>query len=177
MVRARIRLATLEQAIEYQAGCRQQDPKHRLGLGGDLVAPNVGLDAEVRLHRVRLGMLFNHRGVGDPELRPRLFQSRARGQPAEQLRHAVDAPGDHGGREVVRAGDDVGDDLGLCGIRDGRLQHPDDGRDPRAQLDDLSEHRGVAMQRGRPKVVRQDHGAGGGWTVVPHVEQPPHHRM
>jgi hypothetical protein len=39
----------------------------------------------------------------------------------------MEAAGDHGGREVVRAGDDVGDDFGILGIGDGRLEDTDDG--------------------------------------------------
>ena len=47
----------------------------------------------------------------------------------------------------------------------------------RFQPDDLSEHRWVALQGGGPEAIRQNHGAGGGRAVVPHIEQPPQHRM
>ena len=47
------------------------------------------------LHGIRVGMLFHHGAVGRAELGASLFERRARGQPAEQLRHAMDAPRHH----------------------------------------------------------------------------------
>ena len=47
-------------------------------------------------------------------------------RPREDFGHAVFAAGDHGGRKMMRAGDDVGDDLGRHRIRHGRLKHADD---------------------------------------------------
>ena len=84
-----------------------------------------------------------------PRVAPRL-------QPPEQLRHAVRAPGDHRGPEMMRARHHVGDDLGVGRIGHRRLQHTDDrGRartEPHAPADDGR----IAVERAAPEPVRQD---------------------
>ena len=101
-----------------------------------------------------------------------VFESRAGRETAEQLRHAMDATGDHRGGEVVGAGDDVGDDLGFGGIRNGWLEDADDGGGARvAEGTDFAEYGWVALQDGGPETVGQDHGAGGGRAVVARVEE------
>ena len=94
----------------------------------DLVAQPHRVDPEVRLRRIRFGMLLHHRRVNRAQFGARLLERRARRQPAEQLRHPMDAPGHHRRRQMMRAGDDVGDDLGFRRIRHRRFQHADDGR-------------------------------------------------
>ena len=46
----------------------------------------------------------------------------------EDLGHAMFAAGDHGGGEMMRAGDDVGDDFGFDGVGNRWLEDADDGR-------------------------------------------------
>ena len=89
-------------------------------------------------------MLFHHGALGRAELGASLFERRARSQPPEQLRHAMDAPRHHGRRQVMRAGDHVGDDLRFRRIGDGWFEHPDHGAGSRRskgfEPDDLPEH-------------------------------------
>ena len=53
------------------------------------------------------------------------FERCARRQPREYLGHAVLAAADHGGREMMRAGDHVGDDLRRHRVGNRRLKHAD----------------------------------------------------
>ena len=116
-------------------------------------------------------MVLHHRRVDRSQLGARLFERDAGREPAEQLGHAVDAAGRHGGGEVVRAGDDVGDELRFGGIGDGRLEHADDGGGARAEPDGLAEDGGVGGERAGPEAVGQDDGALRGGAVVSLVEQ------
>jgi hypothetical protein len=72
-------------------------------------------------------MLRHHRGVAGAEFSTRLLNSCARCEPPEKFRHAMNAAFHHGRGEMVRAGHDIGDDLGIGWIGDGRLEHADDG--------------------------------------------------
>jgi hypothetical protein len=56
----------------------------------------------------------------------------------------------------MRAGDDVGDDLGSRRIRDRRLEDADDGRGAVAEPDRLAEQRAIAAERRRPEAIGQD---------------------
>ena len=69
------------------------------------------------------------------------------------------AAGHHGRTEMVRAGDDVRDDLGVGRIRHGGFQHADDGGRPRAKADGLANHGRVAVQGAAPEAMRQHRGA------------------
>ncbi len=60
-------------------------------------------------------MFSHHRAVHGAQLGAGLIEGGAGRQAAEQLGHAMDAPGDHGGRKMMRAGHHVGDDLGFGG--------------------------------------------------------------
>ncbi len=103
---------------EDQAGRGEQHQQHGPRAGRNLVAQAHGVDAEIAVRRIGFGMLLHHGGVDRAQLGAGLFERRAGGEAAEQLGHAMDAAGDHGGREMMRAGDDVGDDLGF-----GRIGH------------------------------------------------------
>ena len=82
---------------------------------------------------------------------------------------------DHGRREVVRASDDVGDNVCVRRIGNRRFQDPDDGRGAglhhAPQLEHLSKHVGVGMQAGDPELVGEHHGARSLWAIVARVEQ------
>ena len=45
-------------------------------------------------------------------------------EPSKQLRHPMDSPGHHSGREMVRAGHDIGDDFGFGGLVKGAHMLP-----------------------------------------------------
>ena len=66
--------------------------------------------------------------VDGAQLGARRFEVDAGREPAEQLRHAMDAARHHRRRQMMRAGHDVGDDLGFRRIRHRRFEHADDGR-------------------------------------------------
>ena len=124
-------------------------------------------------------MILLHRGVGGAKLGAGLLESRAGGQASKQLRHAMDPSGDHGGRQVMRAADDVRDDLGIGGIRHGWFQHTDDGGHAGGaaafQAHGFSNHRRIALEHGGPESIGEHHRGGGLRTVVAHVEQTAQH--
>ena len=96
------------------AGRRQQHQQHRARRRGDLIA---------QPHRVDAGSRRSPDTPRDARLTiaPWTARSSARAassvdagrEPAEQLRHPVHAAVHHRRRQMVRAGDDVGDDLGF----------------------------------------------------------------
>src|SRR5581483_8167193 len=83
----------------------------------------------------------------------------------------MDAALHHGCRQVMRAGDDVRDDFGVGGVWYARLENADDGCRPVAEADCLAKHRGIALQRGRPKTVCEYHCSGCTRPIVASVEQ------
>ena len=109
------------------------------------------------------------------ELRARLLERRARRQTPEQLRHPVHASLDHRRVEVMRARDDVRDDLGLLRIGHRRLQDAHDRRGPIAQRDLLADDACVALECARPEAVRQHRRAIRVLPVVARAEQPALH--
>ena len=76
---------------EDDAGGGEQHEQDRPRRRRDLIAQRRDAQLHVGARRVRLGMLAHHRGVHRGQLRARVFDRRARRQPAEQLRHAVRA--------------------------------------------------------------------------------------
>src|SRR5580700_11004897 len=83
----------------------------------------------------------------------------------------MDAARDHGCREVVRAGDDVGDDFGILGIGDARFEDADDGgraiaHGPAAEPDGSAKDGRIFPKSGRPESIRENDDAGSFGTVV-----------
>src|ERR1700693_4139832 len=83
----------------------------------------------------------------------------------------MDAVGNHGGREVVRAGDDVGDDFGIVGIGYGRFEDADDGgraitHGPAAEPDGFAKDGRIFPKSGRPESIGENDDAGSFGTVV-----------
>src|SRR5580704_5676488 len=106
-------------------------------------------------------MLRHHRGVGGAELSARLLQSCARCKPSKKFGHAMNAAFHHGRGEVVWAGHDIGDDLGIGWIGDGRLEHADDGAAARphgtaAETHGFAEDAWIAMKCRRPETIGQN---------------------
>src|SRR5580704_5033751 len=83
----------------------------------------------------------------------------------------------HGCRKMMRAGNHIGDDLGLGGIRYGRFQHAHDGGRTLAELHSLADDRWIAIEGGLPKAVGENGGTGGIRAIVAHVEQTSENRM
>ena len=93
----------------------------------------------------------------------------------------MDSAGHHRGRQMMRAGHHVGDDLGLRRIRYRRFQHADDGGRARAEPDSFAENGRIAVEPGLPETIGQHGRAGGVRAIVSRVEQSaeycvqPHH--
>ena len=128
-VRARIRLATFEQAITKTSTDAASSTSSTV-LARDVIWSR-SRTASIRTSafaEYASGCSFTMRRVDRAQLGARLLESRAGREPAEQLRHPMHAPGHHRRRQMMRAGHDVGDDLGFRRIRHRRFQHADDGR-------------------------------------------------
>ena len=161
---------------EDEPGGGQEHEQHRPGRRGDLIAQLHGIDAEVAFLRIRLRVGLDHRGMDPAQFGPRGLDVRARAQAAEQLGHPVHAASHHRGREMVRAGDDVGDDLRFGRIGHRGLEHADDGGHAFVEAHGLADHRPVALERRGPEPMRQHRRAGGLRAVVGRAEQAAHCR-
>src|ERR1700681_5074361 len=84
----------------------------------------------------------------------------------------MDAAGDHGGGQMMRAGDHIGDDFGFGGIRNGGLEDADDGGGARVEPNLLADYGGIAFENGGPEAIGEHGRAGGIGAVVTHVEEP-----
>src|SRR5271169_4975871 len=92
----------------------------------------------------------------------------------------------HGRREMVRAGHDIGDDFGVGGIWNGRLEHADDGAAARphgtaAEAHGFAEDARIAMKGGGPETIGQNDDAVSFRTIVLRADESaedgmqPHH--
>src|SRR5260370_14522863 len=114
-------------------------------------------------------MCFDHRSMHGAELSARLLEIHARREPAEKLRHAMDAPVLHRRGEMMRAGDNVGNDFSIRGILDRGFEDADDsGRSiaEAAEPDSLADHGRGSLHHGRPATIGQDDYASSFSTVV-----------
>jgi hypothetical protein len=100
-----------------------------------------------------------------------LIESDSRSQTAEQFGHAMDAAGDHGGGEMVRAGYDVRNELGVSRVGNGRLEDADDGGGARIEANLLADNQRITVQRGGPEAIGEHRGACGFGPVVAHIEE------
>src|SRR5260370_30318624 len=90
---------------------------------------------------------------------------------AEELRHAMDTASDHDCREMVRAGDDVGDEFGILGIGDGGFEDADDGgrtvaHEPAVEPEVFAEDGRIFPKSGRPETIGDNDDTGSFGTVV-----------
>src|SRR5258707_4454771 len=110
-------------------------------------------------------MRFDHPSMHGAELSSRLLEIRVRREPAEKFRHAMDAPVLHGRGEMMGAGDNVGDDFGILGIRDRGFEDADDSgssiAEATAKANGFTDDRRIALESGRPKTIGQDDHASG----------------
>src|SRR5208282_1683992 len=107
--------------------------------------------------------------VDRAQLGASLIEGDTGSETAKELRHAMDAAGNHGCRKVVRAGHDVGDDFGILGIRDGGFEDADDGgraiaKAPKAN--GFADDGRILLKRGRPETISENDGSGSIGTVV-----------
>src|SRR5437016_14110487 len=122
-------------------------------------------------------MCFGHGPVDGAQLGAGLIERDARSETAKELRHAVEAARDHGRREVVRAGDDVGDDLGILGIGDGRFEHADYGgraiaNEAPAEAKRFADGAWIFPKSGCPETICENGNAGSFGTVVLGYDEP-----
>ena len=110
------------------------------------------------------------------ELGPGRFDSGTRRQPTEDFGHAVLAAGDHRGRQVVRAGDDVRNHLGFRRVGDRRLQNADDRGRARAETDGPADHRRIALERRHPEAVREHDGSSRVRAIIAGVDEASQYR-
>ena|SRR5881275_2131875 len=99
---------------------------------------------------------------------------------AEQIRHAMHAARNHGGGEVVRAGDDVSNDSSIRRIRNGGLEDADDRGSARVkalQADLFANNGRIFLENRAPKRICENHDAGGLGTVVLGSDEPAEYGM
>jgi hypothetical protein len=104
----------------------EQDEEHRSRVRRDLIPQPLRVDLEVGPRRVRLGVFVEEGAVYGAQLGARRLEIRAGRKAAEQLRHPMGAASHHRRRQVVRARDDVRDDLGFGRIGHRWLEDADD---------------------------------------------------
>ncbi len=124
---------------------------------------------------MRFGVLAQETGVHRHELGLRRFEGRFRLETAKELRHAVRSAGDHRRAEVMRAGHDIGDDLGVGRIGHGRLEHTDHCGGAWTETNGLADDGRIAVERSRPVPVGEDGRARGLRAVVGGVQQAAKH--
>ena len=162
---------------EDDRGGGEQHEQDRPCRRRNLIAQRADTQPHGGPRRVGVGMLAHHCFVRGRQLRARVLDRGAWREAAEQLRHPVCATGDHQRAEMVRARDDVGDDLRVGGIRHRRLEDTDDRRGARTEADGLADHGRIAGECRAPEAVRQNGGARRAWPVVCGIQQAPERRL
>jgi len=94
----------------------------------------------------------------------------------------VEAASDHGCREVVRAGDDVGHDFGILGIGDGGFEDADDGggsiaHGAPAEAKGFAHDARIFPKSGRPETIGENDDTGSFGTVVLRSDEPAEDRV
>src|SRR5947207_9052236 len=138
---------------------------------GDLITKQLGADLVLRFGRIGFRMCFGHGPVDRAQLGASLIEGGTRSETAKDLRHAMDAAGRHGCREMMRTGDDVGDEFGILGIGDGWFEDTDDGgrtiaHKPAVEPDGLAQDGRILPKSGSPETIRENNDASSLRTVV-----------
>src|SRR6185437_4568857 len=97
--------------------------------------------------------------ISRPQFNPRLIKRCSGSQTPEQLRHAMDSSGHHGGGKMMRAGNDVGDDLCVLWIGNTGFENADDGSRAiadTAQPYRFADHRWILVKGRRPESIGED---------------------
>src|SRR5260370_31964864 len=126
-------------------------------------------------------MRFDHRSMDGATLSARLLEIRARREPAKKFRHAMDAPVLHRRGEMMRAGDNVGDDFSIRGKLDRGFEDADDsGRsiaEAAAEANGFTDDGRIAPESARPETIGQDDDGSGLRTVVLRPHETTQHGM
>src|SRR5713101_4673088 len=154
---------------EHQAGGGKKNQENGSSAGSDLVTEKFGVDLEMCLGRIGVGMILDHRTVDGAKFGAGLIKSDAGSEAAEEFGHAMDTTGDHGSGEMVRAGNNVGNDFSIRGIGDRGFEDADDrGRSiaHAAETNGFTDDGRIALESGGPETISQDDDASGFRTVV-----------
>src|SRR5262249_38268962 len=154
-----------------------QNEEHGPRARGDLLAKQLGGNLKVSLSRVRLRMILFHRRVHGAQFDASLLERCSRSETREKFRHAMGTLGDHRGRKMMRAADDIRDDFGLLWIWDARLKHADDSGGTLAKLNGLANHRRISLECFRPETIGKDKDTGGLRAVIFRAYESPEDRM
>src|SRR6266446_6149975 len=120
--------------------------------------------------------------VDGAQLSASLIEGGIGSETVKEFRHAVEAASDHGCREVVRTGDDVGHDFGILGIGDGGFEDADDGGRPvahgaPAEADSFTEDGRILAKSGRPETIGENRDAGNFGAVVLRSDESAEYRV
>src|SRR5258706_14348635 len=126
-------------------------------------------------------MFFGHGSVDGAQVDAGLLKGYTGSETAKELGHTVEAVGDHGCREVVWAGDDVGDDFGFLGIGDAGFEDADDGgrpvaHGPAAKADGFAEDGRIFHKSGRPATIGENDDAASLGTDLLTAAEPTEYR-
>src|SRR5260370_3583832 len=127
-------------------------------------------------------MGFGHSPVDGAQLGASLIERDTGNETRKEFRHAMDAPSHHGCREVVRAGDDVGDDFGLLGIRDGGCEDANDSsgstsHEAAAEKNGFADDARILPKSGGPEQIGENDDAGSFGAVVLRPDETPEDRV
>src|SRR5260370_9129147 len=120
-------------------------------------------------------MRFDHRSMDGATLSARLLEIRARREQAKRFRQAMAGAVLHRRGEMMRAGDNVGDDFSIRGKLDRGFEDADDsGRsiaEAAAEANGFTDDGRIAPESARPETIGQDDDASGFRTVVSRADE------
>src|SRR5713101_3751129 len=155
---------------KHEAGSGKKNKENGSSAGSDLLTEEFGVDLEMCLGRIGVGMILEHRSVDGAKFGAGLIESDTGSEAAEEFRHAMDAPVLHGRGQMMGAGDNVGNDFGIRGIGDRGFEDADDRGRPiaeaAAKAKGLTHDGGIALESGRPETIGQDDDAIGFRAVI-----------
>src|SRR5260370_13207843 len=127
-------------------------------------------------------MCFGHGPVDGAQLGAGLIEGGTGSESAKELGHAMEAAGDHGCREVVRDGDDVGDNFGFLRIGDAGFEDADDGavpiaHRPAAKPEGFADDGRILPKSGCPETIGENNDAGSVGTVILRSDETPEDRV
>ena len=145
---------------EHQDRCRHQHDQERPRASRELISEADGVDRERGARRIGLRVLADEGAVHLLQFRARTLETGGGCQPSEGLGHPVLASRDHRGREMMRAGDDVRDELGFRRIGHGRFEDADDDGRAGVEANRSAENGGIPLEGRGPEAVGEDRRAG-----------------
>src|ERR1700752_403269 len=92
----------------------------------------------------------------------------------------MNAAGDHGRGEMMRAGDDVGDNFGVLWVGDGGFEDANDSRRPftnAAEANFFADDRRIFAKRGGPETIGEDDDSGSVGAIILRPDQTPEDGM